>query len=474
VPHLSARALDLWDRVQSSYWFIPSLMSLAAAVLSVVLIRVDAAVGSGWIEDVGWLYGNRPAGARAVLSTIAGSMLGVAGVTFSITIASVVYASGQYGPRLLANFMRDRGNQVTLGTLIATSLYCLLVLRSIRAEGDDPAVAEAFVPDITVLVGLGLGVASIGVFIYFIHHVPESIHVSNVIAGVGRELQRKVDTLFPERLGTPALDRRDGPGRAAGGDGAALPDGFAGRAARVRAPGPGYVQSIDARELMHVACEHDVVLRIARRPGDFVSAGDVLALVGPPGRADGDVCGRVAGAFSCGDQRSDRQDVHFLVNELVEIAARALSPGVNDPFTATSCLDWLGAMLKALATRDFPDPVRYDADGALRVVAQPTTFEEFVEAAVGQLRPYLATDRNAALHALLVLAEVGARAHDGGHRDALRAQADALAEGACEALTLEADVDLVRERHRTVVALLEGRLDPDEARRETDWVGGTA
>ena len=469
---VKARVLSSWDDVRSSYWFIPSLMAVGAAVLSVLVIQADAAVGPGWIDEVSWLYGNKPAGARAVLSSIAGSMIGVAGVTFSITIASVVYASGQYGPRLLTNFMSDRGNQVTLGTFIATFLYCLLVLRTIRGadEGTGAGGVGEFVPHIAVLTALALAIASVGVLIFFIHHVPESIHVSNVIAGVGHDLQRRVDTLFPERIGEGASTeeaRRDDGVRTR------VPPDFFEEAARVPADGSGYVRAIDADALLQIAEAHDLIVRIRHRPGDFVSEGDTLVLAWPHGRAR-DAGDDLRLAFAWGRQRTARQDVHFLVNELVEIAARALSPGVNDPFTAVSCLDWLGAALKRLAGRDFPAAERFDESGALRVVAHPTTFEEFVGGVFGQLRPYLAADRNAALHALKTLGEIAGQAKDPAQRALLREQADALLEGVEAVLEVEADKEDVRQRHRTLARLLTGHLSYEEATAQTAWIGGTA
>ena len=473
MPPIRARALSVWDEVRHSYWFLPSLMTAGAAVLAFVLIGVDGRVGPEWIEQVSFLYGNRPEGARAVLSTIAGSMIGVAGVTFSITIASVVYASGQYGPRLLTNFMGDQGNQVTLGTFIATFLYCLLVLRTIRSagEGEGPDVVAAFVPHVAILVGLALAVASVGVLIFFIHHVPESIHVSNLIAGVGRDLERKIETLFPERIGsgetTHAAERDDDAFTE-------VPDGFYEEARPVAADGAGYVTGIDAEALLDLATEHDLLVRIRHRPGDFVAPGDTLVLAWPPDRATDDVDDAIRTAFAWGRQRTARQDVRFLVNELVEIAARALSPGVNDPFTAISCLDWLGAALKDLAGRDFPSPQRYDEAGALRVVAYPTTFDEFVGGVYGQLRSYVAADRNAALHALKTIGEVAGRISDDSQRAVLRHQADAIREGAEAALALEADRQSVRRRHAEVVRLLSGRVAYEEVTARTDWIGGTA
>ena len=215
---MKATLLTFWEDVRSSYWFIPSLMALAAVLLSSGAIYLDGVIGAGWMDEVAWLYANKPDGARALLSTISGSMITVAGVTFSITIASVAYATGQFGPRLLTNFMQDRGNQVTLGTFIATFLYCLLVLRTIRgADERTGGSAEvsgdfvgAFVPHAAILIALVLTLASVGVLIFFIHHVPDSIHISNVIAKIGRELNAKIDSLFPEMLGQKPPEELDG------------------------------------------------------------------------------------------------------------------------------------------------------------------------------------------------------------------------------------------------------------------------
>ena len=473
---MKTRLLARWDALRSSYWFLPSLMTLGAIALSFATTGLDGAVGDGWIENVGWLYENKPDGARTLLSTIAGSMIGVAGVTFSITIASVVYASGQYGPRLLTNFMQDRGNQVTLGTFIATFLYCLLVLRTIRAAdegygGTNPAgdVAGPFVPHIAIVTAIVLTLASIAVLIFFIHHTPESIHVSNVIAGVGRDLRHKIDTVFPERIGrgapTAEAEQSD---RAV----TALPDGFFDEALAVEADGSGYIQGIDAETLLDVACEHDLVLRVRRRPGDFVAEGDGLVLAWPA--PDDDVRDRIRVAFAWGRQRTSLQDVRFLVDELVEIAARALSPGVNDPFTAMTCIDWLGGALKDLADRDVPGAERFGPDGRLRVVAQPTSYEEFVGHALGQLRPYVAADRNAALHTLKTIAEIASRATSDSQRDALRREADAIHEGAQSILALDADRKSVGHRYQLVVRLLGGQLSFEETTATTDWIGGTA
>ena len=458
---MKARLLAYWDDLASSYWFIPSVMTLGAIALSFGLTQLDAFVGGDWIESTSWIYANKPAGARTLLSTVAGSMIGVAGVSFSITVASVVYASGQYGPRLLTNFMSDRGNQITLGTFIATYIYCLLVLRTIRASDEVPSVgalpedfAVAFVPHIAVLAAVGLALASIAVFIYFIHHIPHSIHVSNVIAEVGEELQSKIETLFPGRIGEGA------PGEDALESDEVrtkMPENFYDAAEAIKADGSGYIQGIDGAALLNLASEQDLLLVVSHRPGDFVSPGDPLVLAWPVSRLREDTRGRLRLAFAWGRQRTARQDMRFLINELVEIAARALSPGVNDPFTAMGCLDWLGGALKCLAERDIPSANRYDEDGALRVVAEPTLYKEFIEHVFAQLRPYLAADRNAALHALEVIGQLARGVSDDDRRAALREEADALLQGTEAVLSVEADRQAIRTRHRVVARLLSGQ-----------------
>ncbi len=185
-----ARALKFLDGIRASFWFVPTLMSVVAVALAFVLTGFDSQFGAAWLRDVGWLYANKPEGARVLLSTVASSMITVAGVTFSMTTLAVSFASGNIGPRVLSNFMRDRGNHVTLGTFIATFLYCIFVLRTIRAENEvDNQIYEPFVPHTAILGALILTAASVAVLIYFIHHVPESIHMSNVVANIGRGLE---------------------------------------------------------------------------------------------------------------------------------------------------------------------------------------------------------------------------------------------------------------------------------------------
>jgi uncharacterized membrane protein len=475
---MNAPLLKIWEDLRASYWFIPSLMCLGAMVLGILLPLLDARLGDDWMEELSWIYANKPEGARDLLSVVAGSMISVAGVTFSITIVAVSHAAGQYGPRLLTNFLRDRGNQVTLGTFLATFLYSLIVLRTVRGLDEDEG--GIFVPHIALLVSLALALASIGVLIYFIHHTAQSIHISNVIAGIGRALSDGVHRLFPTPLGEPPSEEREravppnnGDGEAPDETPGALPEGYFEDACAICADGAGYIEAIDEDDLLTTASRHDLVLRLNYRPGDFVSKGKTLVLAVPAAHVDDRARRALLRTFGWGHRRTPVQDIPFLADELVEIAARALSTGVNDPRTAMSCLDWIGAALGRMAGRQRPSGYRYDDDGRLRVVTEPSSFEQFAEGTFGQLRPYVRRDRNTALHTLKVIGEIAEHASP-EERAVLRRHADALLEGAEAELGQETDREEVRARHRTLMRILAGRDDYSEEASRTPWLSGSA
>jgi uncharacterized membrane protein len=194
-----------WDSLRSSFWFVPTMMALGAATLSIVTIDTDRVSNAAFANSLGFIWSGGAEGARSILSTIAGSMITVAGVVFSITIVALTLASSQFGPRLLRNFVRDRGNQITLGTFISTFMYCVLVLRTVRVKDEGN-----FVPFVSVTCGIALAVASIGVLIFFIHHVSRSIQAEFLIAKVGEEFRNSITDHFPEQpLATPSAEAMD-------------------------------------------------------------------------------------------------------------------------------------------------------------------------------------------------------------------------------------------------------------------------
>ena len=415
---MKLRLLKFWRGVGASYWFLPSIMVVSAAVLGALMIWLDAGPAAGLLDGLSWYQMSKPEGAREVLSVIAGSMVTVAGVVFSITIVAISFAASQYGPRILTNFMSDRGNQVTLGTFIATFVYSVVVLRTIHSG------ESSFVPQLAVFVALLLAFCSIGVLIYFIHHVPESIDVNSVTARIGRRLIASLAHRFPDSLGDPPQHSPSQEQQLA----RAAEDIFRdrGAVAEIPCPSDGYLQAIDTERLLAAAEEHDLVISVVLTPGNFVHRGAALALAAPASRVHRHTERSLQHSWVWGTDRTPGQDLIFLVDELVEISARALSPGVNDPYTAMTCLNWLSAAVAEVAGRQPPSAYRVDRDGRLRVVAPVATFDLYVDRGFGGIRPYAATDVNAAVHMFGRLRALASACCTSRQAEALADEADAL------------------------------------------------
>jgi len=373
---VKVQIIKYWDRVRSSFWFVPALMAAAAVGLAVATVALDEAITAHqWLRAQSWVYSGGAEGASLVLGTIAGSMITIAGVVFSMTLVALSLASSQLGPRLLRNFMRDTTNQVVLGTFVATFVYCLLVLRTIRRADE-----VVFVPHLSVTIGVLFALASLGVLIYFIHHVSVSIQADEVVARVGTDLLHGIDRLFPQQMGHAELSpegTRSGTG---------LPDEFDREARPIGAVEDGYLQFVDADALMALATQEKMLFRLERRPGQYVVKGCPLVMVWPGNRVTAPLEARVNAVFILGHQRTAAQDIEFAIHQIVEIAVRALSPGINDPFTAITCVDRLGSALRRLAQRDMPSPYRFDEQDRLRVIVAAVTFPDIVNAAFNQIR----------------------------------------------------------------------------------------
>jgi uncharacterized membrane protein len=393
----------VWDRLRSSYWFVPSTMAAASVALALIMVALDEHFRDDALRQQGWIYSGGPEGARAVLSTIAGSIITVAGTTFSITIAALSLASAQFGPRLLRNFMRDTGNQVVLGTFTSTFLYCILVLRTVRGLEDN-----TYVPHLSVTVGVLLAVLSLGVLIYFIHHIAESIQVGHIINVVAEELHSAVARLFPS-----------GGGQTGGREEPAIET-----SAQITADREGYLQAVDERALVS-ACESGrCMARLLHRPGDYVVRGMPLAV---SSRAlEEEEQAAIRAAFTFGRARTPQQDAVFVFLQLSEIALRALSPGVNDPFTAIMCIDRITSAIAQLAHRSLPHPVHCDSSGHPRMIAHPYTYDDLVEAAYRHIREAASGHWQVCRHLQRQIEYVAAQARDARLRVALTKELTAL------------------------------------------------
>lgn len=426
---MKALLLKYWDRLRSSFWFVPAIMVCLAAALALAFVALDEAVGDDSLQSAGWSYSGGAEGASLLLGTVAGSMIAIAGTVFSMTLVALSLASSQLGPRLLRNFMRDTANQVVLGTFVATFVYCLLVLRTIRRADE-----MAFVPHLSVSIGVLLAMVSVGVLIYYIHHVSVSIQADEVVARVGRELEEGIGRLFPGQLGQPESAAAETRGDTD------LPPAFEREARPVGAPDDGYLQLIDADALMALASEEDLLLRLERRPGHYLVEGQAMVMVWPGERLTDDLVEQLRDAFVLGNQRTASQDVEFSFRQLVEIAVRALSPGINDPFTAIACVDRIGSALCRLATRDMPSALRFDGDGRLRLVAPGPAFAEVVDTAFSQIRQSARSNPVMAIRMLDTIAQIAGRIQRTEDAVCLQRQADMIVRGAREAVPELEDV----------------------------------
>jgi uncharacterized membrane protein len=402
-----------WLEIKASYWFIPTLLTAFSFGLALLSVHLDRLWGAEWLERYSWYEASRPEGARAQLTVIASAMIAVSSTVFAITIAAVAYASGSYGPRLLNNFMNDRGNQVSLGVFIATFVYNLLVLRAVR-NPEDPAIpsesaaeaATAFVPQLSMAISSASVLIAVGVLVYFLHHIPASIRINTVLGGIGRHLIADIKKRYPAGGGETEPEPPE-PGTP------------------VAARSVGYVEIVDFARLDRLAAEHGLVLSLAVRTGDFIHPHLPVLFVsgGTAGKA---VAGELLGCFSLGDSRTPTQDLEFLIDELVEIGVRALSPGINDPFTAITSLHWLAAALSRLADRDLcegPEQESYDRG---RVRPLPDDFGHYLRRSFGGMRAPCASYWTAAVMFLDSLAGIAIGASSDARRRLLIEEAHLL------------------------------------------------
>lgn len=364
---------QFYSNLRSSFWFLPSLMVISSIAFAVAFIEADSAGSERWLSQWPRLFGVGAEGARQMLSTLAGSMVTVMGITFSMTLLALVLASGQYTSRVLRNFMRSRVTQATLGVFAGIFAYCLIVLRTIRGGGG----VDEFVPSLAVFFALVMSLGGVGILIYFIHHIASSIQASSIIASVAQETNASIDRLLPKKLDL-GPDEDEGRNQVL-----ELLD------ERTWYPVPatesGYIQSANIDALLRLAEDSRTIVRMEHGIGAFVVQNTALvslALTYPPDRKTIDA---LNGAYSIGRHRTVDQDPAFGIRQIVDMALKALSPGVNDTSTAVMCVDYLTSILARLAGRQFPPSYRYEGE-TLRVVAIVPSFEGLLAEAFDQIR----------------------------------------------------------------------------------------
>jgi uncharacterized membrane protein len=431
-----------WRReaLRTNLWVVPAVETLGVLLIFAATYIVDRAAYDGLIQLPSWVLSGSADSARVVLATVAAAVITVVGIVFSITIVSLTLASTQFGPRMLRNFVRDRGTQVALGTFVATFSYATISLVSVGGgpHGD-------FVPHLSITVTLVLTLADVAVLIYFLDHIAAMIQLPIVIARIAETLAAQI----------AALDRGAafGLGSARGPSYQELLARLTESGAPIRTPRSGYLQVIRHESLLKVATAADAVIQLPYRPGHFLVAGQVIAWVWPPSAA-GSVESSLAVGHVTGAYRTLPQDISFGFDQLVEIALRALSPAVNDTFTALTCIDWIADCLCRISTSWRPQRIRRDAEGQIRVITYEADFDRLVDRAFDTVRQAAVGMPAIMIRQLDALAKVIEQTPDRVRRTVLFRQAEAIQRANLATVADPGDRDDVTQRYEAIMAQL--------------------
>jgi uncharacterized membrane protein len=437
--NLLVRRRVLWDYLGGALWVLPTVAVVvfltAGALLSRVSVDADSPLWplafQGTAED-----------ARGILIVVSATMITVTGLVFALTIVALQIAAGQYSPRLLRNFMRDRGTQVVLSVFVGAFAYSTAGLHTV---GIQRAAGEAFVPRLAVSGSLVLGLASVGVLIYFIHHLAHSIQIDTIMSTVEREARWIIDDLYPDPSGY--LEREEH-----------CPDPPA-SAVVVPAGRSGYIQAVQPDSLVRAAARQDLVVRLARQVGDHVVEATPLAWAWPRSadraRLDPQLLQAALGdAVSIGFERTMVQDVPFGLRRLVDIGNKALSPAINDPYTGIQAVHHLSVLLCLLAGRRLGDRLYHDEQGTLRVAVPLPKFADYLRLGTAQIRRSGAKEPAVARSLIQLFKDVGGRAVSEDRRRACARHIWLVLEDAKREIAQPVDVEAVQADGAAALAAL--------------------
>lgn len=435
--------LKVRERLKSSYWFLPLLMSITTFSLAWFTVSLDRAGRGVRLKEWGWLYNGQTDTAVALVTTITNALMTVSITAFSLTLVVFTLASQQYGPRVVRNFMQDVSYQLVLTTFTATFVYCLPVLWSMQKTGN-----SEFVPSISITVVFLLTLLSIAMLIYFIHHATVSIHSWHILTKISKELNGAIDYFFFENVRHRVPQDKQRPVNE-------IPLGFDENACRIFATRIGYIQAIDYNRLMKIAKSHDLLMRIEERPGKFIYPGKQLMLVWPKQRVDEKLIKKLDYTVVLGEERTAGQDIEHSVKQLTEIAIRAISPAVNDPFTGIRCIDLLCVALRRIAQRDFLSPYRYDENYNLRLIVNQEDFPGLLDDAFHLIRQFGRSDPSIIIRLLEAITMIGEVTKNSKDRTELRRHADMFYRVSQEAMSEELDRQDVQVAYQRASAILE-------------------
>jgi uncharacterized membrane protein len=428
-----------WEELRTTLWVVPAILIVVAVLLFLVTFEIDLAAFHGHIHLPDWIRTGTADAERQVLIAIAAAVITVVGVVFSITILALTLASQQFGPRMMRNFVRDVGNQVTLGVFVGTFVYSVLALVSINSA------SKYFVPYLSTSVAEALLMVDLAVLIYFIHHIAKSIQLPEVIAGIADDLMKSIDAEFPDKVGT--TDTHPVNHVHVGKSVPELLKLIEERGAEVPSQVSGYIQYVGYSQLIGIATRTDSVIRLEHRPGHYLATGRPLAIVWPRGAAP-EVALALSRAHVTGPHRTLVQDPVFAIDQLVEIAIRALSAAVNDTFTALTCIDWLSAGLGRVSGRVLDEGVYRDAAGNVRLIESDPSYARMVNRAFDKIRQSARGMTAVLIRLVDSLGSIMLDTTSAEQRVVLRRQADMVLRLSEESVTEPNDLEEIRFRYR--------------------------
>ncbi len=420
-------------------------MVSGSILLSIITFQIDRTIEIGILQKISWLGISDPEAARSFLGVISGSMISTTGVTFSITIAALVQASSQLGPRLLSNFLRDRGNQTVLGILLATYTYCIFTLKTISNTA-----TFTFIPDIGITIATIFTIISLGALVYFFHHISTSLQANHVISQVGNELQQAIKKIYPEKMEYShdfnLINPED------------IPETIPENSYQIKSNKGGYLQAIDTKTLLEIAQENDFILITELRPGEYTSEENTLVSIYPKNEKIEELKEKINNAFILGEERLRLQDIKYSIEQLVEIAIRALSPGINDPYTALACIDQLTSGTIELVKRSITEGYYYDTSGKLRLITKPLTFTDIMETMYKDIRRNSSTNATINIKLLESISKTAPHTQTKEQRMILREQADIILNESVRLIHEPYDLEEIKKTHQTVINSLSMQL----------------
>lgn len=436
---MTARIRKLLSDLNETFWVVPAILVAAGVLAALGLVKLDRAANlPDWMVEGSWLYEGGATGARTLLGAVTSSTIGVAGTVFSITIAALSLAAGQMGPRLLRNFTRDRGNQITLGVFLGTFSYALIVLRSVRTQNEGN-----FVPHLSLTFEIVLAFVCVATLVYFVGHMAGRINVDTVISLVSADVTEAMNGLTTDK-NQPAPP----------------PDSFWRQAELLLDRRNGYLQQLDDEALADWAASKGTAIKLLVRPGHYIFPGAPIALMTPPvPKADA----AIRHATALGPERSGSADFEFALRQLVEVAVRALSPGINDPHTAISVLDRLGAALCKIAGLHLRTGVHWRDDQPTLVVPV-VDYDGLVDTMFHMIRQNAARSPAVLIRMLEVFTAVVSCDRDPKRIAALGRHAALVLSDAERHVYTPADLADVRQRHGSFAAT--GTIGPLQFDRE--------